>query len=67
MYLNNYYVMNSVTCKTIAKIGAQKATKPFRIMVLGQSAVGKSGNYFIINLNTQISIFDHKLITEVCR
>ncbi|CAO1408076.1 unnamed protein product [Diamesa hyperborea] len=34
--------MNSVTCKSIAKIGAQKANKPFRIMVLGQSAVGKS-------------------------
>lgn len=44
MYLNNYYVMNSVTCKSIAKIGAQKPNKPFRIMVLGQSAVGKSGN-----------------------
>lgn len=42
--------MNSVTCKSIAKIGAQKANKPFRIMVLGQSAVGKSGNLEFINL-----------------
>lgn len=43
--------LNSLSSRSLVKIGLQKQQKPIRIMVLGQSAVGKSGELLFFGQN----------------
>lgn len=43
--------MNSTSSiSSLAKIGLHAKPKPFRVMVLGTSGVGKTGNYFFCSV-----------------
>lgn len=50
---NHQHTMNSTSPKSsLAKIGLHTKPRPFRILILGSSNVGKTGTYGVGVLNT---------------